>query len=509
MEFWLVLTCLLFSFHLRTGQSQSSSSSSVLNCCEGDVLFLLDSSGSVSMFEFFHMLKFLSELVEPFSLGHEEVRIALLQVGTMPNLEFGFETYSRQQDLQEALKRTQKLGGDTNTEDALLLAKDEVLKQGIPGGAREGLPRVLVWLTDGVDPGDVQQFMSELRDEGVYVLVVSTGQGNYQILRDVVSPPAEDHLHFVDIEDMSIITEDLRNAIIEIIRAKRLQVQDITTTSAVLHWRPVLAGTGFYDIRFGPIPVVSQDSNSGINETKAPGHYQRITLSGDSSSVKLSNLLPDTKYNVTLIPQSNLEIFNALQTTFTTHPEFQSPAQVAISDSTVTSVRVSWAPLQPESIQNYQVEYSTFPTGKLHVLTVNNRQNSTVLTNLQPGTQYLVTVSASYTSGKEKAMSVKACTQEGKLLPALADLHLTTVGNDSLLVKWKGGAEGLRGYWLTWEEESARSSKQRSTLYLPPHLVSTTLNHIPHKARVCVSPVYKSAQGEGLCCSANFPSGWY
>lgn len=166
------------------------------------------------MFEFSHMLTFLSELVQPFSLGHEHVRMALLQVSTMPHLEFGFETYSRQQDLQDALQRTQKLGGDTNTVEALQVAKDEVLKQGIPGGASEGLPRVLVWITDGVEPGDVTQIMGELQDKGVYVLVVSTGRGNYQVLRDVVSPPAADHLYFVDIEDMNIITEDLRNAII-------------------------------------------------------------------------------------------------------------------------------------------------------------------------------------------------------------------------------------------------------------------------------------------------------
>ncbi|XP_053499666.1 von Willebrand factor A domain-containing protein 1 [Ictalurus furcatus] len=507
MEFRLVLTCLLFSFHLRAGKSQSSSSGSVLNCCEGDVLFLLDSSGSVSMFEFSHMLNFLSELVQPFSLGHGQVRMALLQVGTMPHLEFGFEAYSRQQDLQEALQRTQKLGGDTNTEEALLIAKEEVLKQGIPGGAREGLPRVLVWLTDGVEPGDVQQFMTELRNEGVYVLAVSTGRGNYQVLRDVVSPPAEDHLHFVDIEDMSIITEDLRNAIIEIIRAKRLQVQDITSTSAELHWRPVLAGTGYYDIRFGPVHSGHTETSmkeNGTDQSTAVSPYQRITRPGNSSSTRLSNLRPDTTYNVSLIPRSNLEAFNTLHTTFTTQPEIQSPVQVTVSESTMTSVRVSWGPLQPKSVQTYQVEYSTLPTGKLHVLTVNNRQNSTVLTNLQPGTQYLVTVSASYFSGKEKAMSVKACTQE--VLPALADLHLTTVGNDSVLVKWKGGAEGLRGYWLTWEGESIRSSRQRSTLYLPPHLLSTTLTHVPSDARVCVSPVYKSARGEGLCCTAHFGS---
>lgn len=160
------------------------------------------------------MVGFLSELLSPFSLGPDQVRVGLLQVGTEPHLEFGFDAYRTQTGLQAALQRTKQLKGDTNTVDALLMARDRVLKQGVPGGARPELPRVLVWLTDGVDPGEVQEPMARLKDEGVAVLVVSTGHGNYQVLRDVVSPPAEDHLFFVDIDDISIITEDLRNAII-------------------------------------------------------------------------------------------------------------------------------------------------------------------------------------------------------------------------------------------------------------------------------------------------------
>lgn len=94
------------------------------------------------------------------------------------------------------------------------MAKDWVLKPGGSAGAREELPRVLVWLTDGVKPGDVIGPMEKLREEGVAVLVISTGHGNYQVLRQVVTPPVESHLYFVDIDDMSIITEDLRDAII-------------------------------------------------------------------------------------------------------------------------------------------------------------------------------------------------------------------------------------------------------------------------------------------------------
>lgn len=176
-------------------------------------MLLLDSSSSVSNFEFFHMVNFIKDFVQPFSLGPDQVRIALLQVGTAPHLDFDFEAYESQQDLQTALQRIHKLGGDTNTVDALVLAKERTFKHGIPGGAREGVPRVLIWITDGVEPGNVQSIMEELREDGIYVLVVSTGQGNYQLLRDAVSPPAAVHLYFVDVEDMGIITDDLQNAL--------------------------------------------------------------------------------------------------------------------------------------------------------------------------------------------------------------------------------------------------------------------------------------------------------
>lgn len=188
--------------------------STVLNCCEGDVLFLVDSSGSVTSYEHTRMLSFLSELLLPFSLGEDQVRVGLLQVGTKPRLEFNFNRHLTQNGLQRALKNIRPLRGDTNTVDALRMAQRWVLRPGAEGGARAGLPRVLVWMTDGVMPGDVIGPMAELREEGVAVLVVSTGHSNYKVLREVVTPPVDDHLYFVDIDDMSIIKKDLRDAII-------------------------------------------------------------------------------------------------------------------------------------------------------------------------------------------------------------------------------------------------------------------------------------------------------
>ncbi|XP_018530774.1 von Willebrand factor A domain-containing protein 1 [Lates calcarifer] len=506
MEKRVLLTWILSCLLLRPSAPQNPAPAGVLNCCEGDVLFVLDSSGSVSSYEHSRMLTFLSELLLPFSLGEDQVRVGLLQVGTNPRLEFGFDTFSTQSGLQGALRNIKPLKGDTNTVEALRMAKERVLRPGTADGARAGLPRVLVWLTDGVKPGDVLGPMAELREEGVAVLVVSTGHGNYQVLRQVVSPPVEEHLYFVDIDDMNIITEDLRDAIIEIIRAERIQVRDVSTNSATLQWRPVLSGlTGHYEIRFGPVLTGGgEGGGAGTSPSTGGGQYQRLIQSAESSTARLTGLKPDTTYTATLIPESNEQAFNTLSTTFTTKPEVLSPAVVTISESGQTSVQVSWGPLQPEKVTSYYIEYAALPRGKLHAVTVGRTQNSTLLRDLQPDTTYLVTVTARHTSGKEKAMSVKVCTQE--VTPALADLQLTTVGSDAVQVNWKGSVTGLRGYWLTWEGQQSSVPGQRSSLYLPPDSLSTRLTHLPPSARVCVSPIYRTARGEGLCCTAQFHS---
>ncbi|KAM9751290.1 von Willebrand factor A domain-containing protein 1 [Menidia menidia] len=503
---WIIM-CLL----LRPLASQNAAPEGVLNCCEGDILFLVDSSGSVSTYEHTRMLSFLSELVLPFSLGEEQVRVGLLQVGSKPRLEFGFDKHTTQSSLQRDLKNIQPLRGDTNTVEALKLAKEWILRPGAAGGAREGLPRVLVWLTDGIDPGDVIGPMADLRDEGVAVLLVSTGHSNYLVLRQVVSEPVDEHLHFVDIDDMGIITEDLRNAIIEIIRAQRIHVRDISTNSATLQWRPVLSGlTGFYDIRFGQALTDGAGGGGagggggGTSPSTGGSSYQRLTQPADANSIRLTGLKPETTYSATLTPESNEQSFNTLSVSFTTKPEVVSPSTVSVSESGPTSVRVSWGPLQPEAVTRYIIEYSALPRGQLHTLTVDRSQNSTLLRNLQPDTTYLVTVSARYASGKEKAMSVKACTQE--VTPALADLQLTTVGSDSVQVDWKAAVDGLKGYWLTWEGQQSSVPGQSSSLYLPPDSLSTRLTHLPPSARVCVSPIYRTARGDGLCCTAQFHS---
>lgn len=94
-------------------------------------------------------------------------------------------------------------------------------------------------------------------------------------------------------------------------------------------------------------------------------------------------------------------------------PEVLSPAVVTVTETGATSVRLGWGPLQPQTVTSYYIEYSALPRGELRTATVDATRNSTLLRDLRPGTTYLVTVTARHASGKDKAMSVKVCTEEG------------------------------------------------------------------------------------------------
>ncbi|KAK9967045.1 hypothetical protein ABG768_001465 [Culter alburnus] len=451
------------------------------DCCEGDVLLLLDASGSIRSYEFSRLQSFLSELLQPFLLGRGQVRVALVQVGTEPRLEFGLDTYNTQSGLQEALLGMEQLCGDTNTEQALRLVQSLLSNDSQP----EAPPRVLLWLTDGVGPGAVDGPMAALRRMGVSVLALSMGSGNYQLLRRVVTPPIETHLYFVDIDDINFIAEDLREAIIELIRAERLQVRDLRSSSVVLQWRPVLSGgLGNYGLHYKP----------------DPSDGSKLTLPGDLSWAELTNLQPDTSYTAWLVPENNIRYMKTLSVSFRTLPERFGPATVMVSDSSPDGLRVSWSPVQPEQVQQYRVEYGEIPIGPVRNVTLPSYQSSALLTQLLPDTEYLITVTALHSSGHQRAMSVRGCTLE--VLPPLADLKLTPVGRGSVQVDWRGQGAGLLGYWVSWKREDQLSSRS-SSLFLPPHSRSTRLTELGCGSRVCVSPVYRSARGEGLCCTAH------
>lgn len=76
---------------------------------------------------------------------------------------------------------------------------------------------------------------------------------------------------------------------------------------------------------------------------------------------------------------------------------------------------MSWAPaLGPDAALGYHVQVGPLRGGAAQSVEVPAGENSTTLQGLAPGTAYLVTVTAAFRSGRERALSAKACTPEGE-----------------------------------------------------------------------------------------------
>uniref|UniRef100_A0A8D2AF90 von Willebrand factor A domain-containing protein 1 n=1 Tax=Sciurus vulgaris TaxID=55149 RepID=A0A8D2AF90_SCIVU len=367
---------------------------------QGDLLLLLDSSASVSHYEFSRVREFVGQLVALLPLGPGALRASLVHVGSRPHTEFPFNQHSSSQAVQDAIRAAAQRMGDTNTGLALAYAQEQLFAEA--AGARTGVPKVLVWVTDGASSDPVGPPMQELKDLGVTVFIVSTGRGNLLELSAAASAPAEKHLHFVDVDDLHIIAQELRGSILDAMHPQQLYASEVTPSSFRLAWPPLLtADSGYYVLELMP--------------TADPRAPRRQQLPGNATDWTWDGLSPDSDYDVALLPESNVRLLKPQHLRVHTLPEEAGPERIIISHARPRSLRVSWTPvLGPAAALGYQVQFGPLSGGAAQHVEVPAGRNSTTLQGLAPGTAYLVTVTAAFRSGRERALSAKACTPMGE-----------------------------------------------------------------------------------------------
>uniref|UniRef100_A0A452Q9D0 von Willebrand factor A domain-containing protein 1 n=1 Tax=Ursus americanus TaxID=9643 RepID=A0A452Q9D0_URSAM len=365
---------------------------------QGDLLFLLDSSASVSHYEFSRVREFVGQLVGLLPLGPGALRTSLVHVGSRPYTEFPFGQHSSGEAVQDAIRAAAQRMGDTNTGLALAYAKEQLFAE--VAGARPGVPKVLVWVTDGGSSDPVGPPMQELKDLGVTVFIVSTGRGNLLELSDAASAPPEKHLHFVDMDDLHIIAQELRGSILDAMRPQQLRASEVTSSGFRLAWPPLLtADSGYYMLELAP--------------SAEPGTVRRQQLPGNATGWAWVNLNPDTDYEVTLVPESNVHLVR---------PQYLRVHTLAVSRArgggrAVGAAGRSWAPAlgRPRcAATTCSLRPLLGGGGAAQRVEVPAGRNSTTLQGLAPSTAYLVTVTAAFRSGRESSLSAKACTSDGE-----------------------------------------------------------------------------------------------
>ena len=114
---------------------------------ESDIVFLLDSSGSVTKSHFEKMLIFVDYLIRLIGLGNGKTNVGLLVFNTNVKIAFHLNEHTTPAALTKALMATTYSPGKTNMADALKVMRTEMFLR--DRGDRPGVPNIAVMITDG------------------------------------------------------------------------------------------------------------------------------------------------------------------------------------------------------------------------------------------------------------------------------------------------------------------------------------------------------------------------
>lgn len=141
---------------------------------KADVVFIMDSSGSIGASDYAKEKGFVKEIAKVFQISPNASRISTIIYDSRPELIFDFNKYTDEPGVSGAIDSLPYLGKQTRIDKALALAVS-VFTQ-----SRPSVPRIAIILTDGKQTQDYDAIPLEvaaqpLHDLGVKVYVIGIG----------------------------------------------------------------------------------------------------------------------------------------------------------------------------------------------------------------------------------------------------------------------------------------------------------------------------------------------
>ncbi|XP_033877227.3 collagen alpha-3(VI) chain-like isoform X3 [Acipenser ruthenus] len=188
-----LLGLILSGFHSTT-EAQTDGRQGVA----ADIIFLVDSSWSIGKENFQYVREFLYDVVKALNKGDNEFNFAIVQYSGSPKTEFQLNTYANKQDILFHIRSMPYRGGGTRTGLGLEYLIKTHLTEAAGSRASEGVPQIIVVLTDGRSQDDVIPPSSILKMADVDMFAVGVQHAVEWELKEIASKPLETHMYNVD-----------------------------------------------------------------------------------------------------------------------------------------------------------------------------------------------------------------------------------------------------------------------------------------------------------------------
>ncbi|XP_064925232.1 collagen alpha-3(VI) chain isoform X3 [Columba livia] len=188
---FVAMFCLLLSGFCSVHAQQQAA---VKTVAVADIIFLVDSSWSIGKEHFQLVREFLYDVVKALDVGGNDFRFALVQFSGNPHTEFQLNTYPSTRDVLSHIANMPYMGGGTKTGKGLEYLIENHLTKAAGSRASEGVPQIIIVLTDGRSQDDVALPSSVLKSARVNMFAVGVQDAVEGELKEIASKPFDTHL---------------------------------------------------------------------------------------------------------------------------------------------------------------------------------------------------------------------------------------------------------------------------------------------------------------------------